>query len=292
MKNLKVLIVVLITICNFLQVFSQNKKQQIEQLTFQLDSLKNKNNDISIELKNVSNSLVLKTQIENQLKAKIDSIIVSNSMLMTELKSQFTKDLDQIQNKLNALQVENEKYSNELKTKKEELIFSNHNLTLTNLIWRVNDWYKNQDIILFEFIEKNGVILGIDWEKTNAIISMMKENGFFTDNFILTYQNKAANFDTEIKKIKKASEIDLFNLIGEVDYFCNCQDDMMLNYEIHGLKIKNQTANFYWMLEGDDETIQNLIKSGDTDLQFLKYNITAKLVDGRWKIDTMEGFEN
>jgi hypothetical protein len=51
-------------------------------------------------------------------------------MLMTELKSQFTKDLDEKKNKLNALQVENDKYSNELKTKKEELIFNNHNLTL------------------------------------------------------------------------------------------------------------------------------------------------------------------
>jgi hypothetical protein len=283
----------LLTTIGFLSFgFSQNKKQQIELLTFQVDSLKN-------ELKIMSNNIMIKSQNETLLKSKLDSLFLKNSEQIndlnqlkkssensiSELKNQCNKDLEQKQNQIIEI-------SKEINKSKEKLILKEDEINLTNLVWKVNDWYKSQDIILFEFVEKNGIILNIDWEKTNAIIGMMKEIGFFTDHFILTYQNMAVKFDAEIKKIKGATEIDLFNIIGEVDFFCNCQDDMMLNYEIHDLKINNQSAKFNWRLDADEETIQNLIKSGDTELEFLKYTISAKFIDGKWKIDAMEGFEN
>jgi hypothetical protein len=271
------------------QLFAQSKKQQIEQLTFKIDSLQ-------IELDKTKNSIAVIKNREINLQSRIDSLYLENhkksdeiilinkahELSISGLMKQNESENELKRKEVDKIKVEYENLNKELKIKE-------HTIQLTNLVWKANDWYKIHDGDLFKFIEKNNQLRGVDWTHYNFIAQSMKESELFTDKFIASYKAVLEEKNNQIKKIIGGEEIDLIDVYGEVDPFCNCQDDTGLSYELYGVSIINDSAEFFWMLGGDEVDTQKSI-NGDTDLQWMKYNMEAKFLNGKWKIDKMDGF--
>ena len=183
--------------------------------------------------------------------------------------------------------------SNKNSTSSEDKVaigkLDNARIELTALIRQVYEWHmtKRIDDFPYKYEEPaDTLIMGIDWEKYNNNIEVFKQTNFFSRDFFTRHKNIALSLDTSIKKADKKwrninDGIPLW--ATNADDWCGCQDYPDNYWEkltIHDLNIINDFASFYW-------TWDEPVKSNS-----FKYKMTAKKEDDKWKINSIEGFDN
>lgn len=182
--------------------------------------------------------------------------------------------------------------TNKSSTQSEDKIafgkLDNDSIELTTLIKQVYEWHMSKRIDDFPYKYEepaDTLFTGIDWEKYNNNFKIFKQTSFFSLDFLDRHKEIALTLDTSIKKADNEwrninDGIPLWDT--DADDWCGCQDYPDNYWEkliIHDLEIKSEIASFYW-------TWDEQLKSDS-----FKYKMTAIKEDGKWKINSMEGFD-
>lgn len=164
---------------------------------------------------------------------------------------------------------------------------TNDSVQLTSLVRQVYKWHMTIRLNDFPFkYDKNSenIFTGIDWDKYNNNIEILKKTNLFSDQFLFFHKTTALNLDSSIRKadIKWRNINDGIPIWDtDADDWCGCQDYPDNYWEILTLshiKIENSIASFYWTWD----------KNPDSESH--KYKMTARKVGDQWRIDSMEGF--
>jgi hypothetical protein len=122
---------------------------------------------------------------------------------------------------------------------------------------------------------------GIDWTVQKQNVKVLEKSKLFTEGFVQNYEKIAAHIDTGLKSGKMtwhAGDMPEFGPGGgEANPWCNCQDhpdNYLDKVAISDLQVKNDKADFNWTW-------------GDNGL----YHVKARKVDGRWRVDYLQGFD-
>ena len=157
---------------------------------------------------------------------------------------------------------------------------------LTTLVRKVYQWHMTENLVDFPYKYENPgdtIFVGIDWDVYNKNIEIFKKTNFFTDDFLLFHRTIASYIDSSIKKadIKWRNINDGIPLWdSDADDWCACQDypdNYWSSLTIDSLFIKEGYAYFKW--------------TWDTKYNG-QYKVTAKREDGKWKINSLDGFNN
>lgn len=197
-------------------------------------------------------------------------IIFSIISLLTSYSGQNNKDSTLSENKIAIGKLEND------------------SLELTALIRLAYEWHMTMRLndFPYKYVEPGDTLfIGIDWEKYNNNIEVYKQTDFFSRDFLDRHKRIALTLDTSIQK----ADIEWRNINDGIplwdtnaDDWCGCQDFPDKYWEkqtIYDLFISNGFASFYWTW--DDQLKANS----------LKYKMTAKKENNKWKINSMEGFD-
>lgn len=157
---------------------------------------------------------------------------------------------------------------------------------LTELIRQVYEWRETKRIADFPYKyddKQDSIFIGIDWDKYQENVRIFKETNLFTDDFKIKHKEIALTLDSSIRQ----ADIKWRNINDGIpiwdsgaDDWCGCQDnpDNYWNFlTIDNLTVNKEYAKFKWSWSKEYEG---------------RYNVTAKKVDGRWKINTLEWFNN
>ncbi|REG89169.1 hypothetical protein C8N41_101407 [Winogradskyella sediminis] len=179
----------------------------------------------------------------------------------------------------------------EIKTDDAEIIniIENDSTELIKLMRKAYYWHSETylpDLPLNYEKGNDSIFIGIDWNTYDKNVQILNKTNFFTNDFIIYHKNIASNIDKSIKKagtewrnINDGIPIWAY----EADEWCNCQDFPDRYWEtiiIDDLKINNGLATF------------NLNWKTGNQYHSMNYEITAKKIDLKWKINSLEGFKN
>jgi hypothetical protein len=285
-KNILIVLLLSASIC-----FAQNKKEQIEQLTFQVDSLKK-------ELKILSENLSIKTQNEKDLMIEVDKVKRGTIVLEDEMENlkknnfeinaKIKKELEEKQNEISNLLVADKKSKDELNKIALDLQLANDIVELTNLLNLIYSWHCFNPLGEFQgghLLENKDLYIGVDWKAIEALAKEYKATDFFTDDFISNINKIALNIDLDLKKSspieRKVDGISKWQ--ADYDIWSYTQDTDCGSKIVNNLLIENNNASFYWIIMKElDENNKEKI---------YKYNVTAKKIGENWKINSLEGFD-
>ncbi|VXB64131.1 conserved hypothetical protein [Flavobacterium sp. 9AF] len=159
-------------------------------------------------------------------------------------------------------------------------------IELSTLVKNVYKFHLEENLDDFPYEYGNAldtIFTGINWDTYNENITKLKKINYFTNTFFISHQNIANTIDTSIKK----ADIKWRNINNGIplwstgaDDWCGCQDypdDYWNLLMIDDLKISDNFASFCWTWDRERSH---------------KYKMTAKKVDNKWFIDSMEGFNH
>ena len=181
-----------------------------------------------------------------------------------------------------------DKHSNQSARQKTIDQSTNDSIQLTSLVRQVYQWHMTMRLNDFPYKyekQSDSIFTGIDWDNYNKNIETFKKTKFFTDEFLSNHRTIASNIDSSMKKadIKWRNINDGIPLWDtDADDWCGCQDYPDNYWEfliLDSLKIENNLASFYWTWD--------IKQRADSH----KYKMTAKKVDDKWMINSMEGFK-
>ncbi|WP_417940983.1 hypothetical protein [Flavobacterium sp. RS13.1] len=158
-------------------------------------------------------------------------------------------------------------------------------IELTELVKEVYEWHnsKRLDDFPYKYDEKkDSIFIGIDWDKYKNNIQLFKQTNFFSTDFIKNHKSIAQTLDSSIRK----ADITWRNINDGIplwetnaDNWCGCQDypeEYWKRLTIDSLTLNQGYANFIW--------------TWDKDFPH-SYKVTAKKEDGKWKINSLDGFK-
>ena len=168
-------------------------------------------------------------------------------------------------------------------------LIDNDSLELSTLIKNAYYWHSESYLPDLPYNYEKGndsIFTGIDWNGYNNIVELLNKTDFFTNDFILYHKTIATNIDKSIKN----ANIEWRNINDgipiwayEADEWCNCQDHPDRYWEtirIDKLNVNKDFATF------------NLNWKFGNEYHSMNYMVTAKKVDSKWKINSLQGFEN
>ncbi|SFU45481.1 hypothetical protein SAMN05216480_10436 [Pustulibacterium marinum] len=192
--------------------------------------------------------------------------------------------------------IENKIWVEESNSKEQKIVASVSTITterdsiaLTTLVREAYTWSYDNVTDEFPYLVKNesdSIFTGIDWKAYKATMLAYKNTDYFTEEFFKYHEIVATNIDASIRSadIKWRNMNDGISLwSSEVDDWCNCQDypeDYWKTLVINQLMIKDTIAHF------------NLNWENYGEYSSMNYAVTAKKVDGKWKINALEGYQN
>jgi hypothetical protein len=167
--------------------------------------------------------------------------------------------------------------------------FSNQNadsIELTNLIRQVYEWHMTKRLNDYPYKydeQKDSIFIGIDWDKYQKNIELFKQTNFFSRDFLQQHKNIALTLDSSIRN----ADISWRNINDGIpvwdsgaDDWCNCQDypdDYWKILTLDSLIFKKHHVEFKWTW---DKKYKGF------------YKVTAVKEDDKWKINSLEGFNN
>jgi hypothetical protein len=173
--------------------------------------------------------------------------------------------------------------NNSNKNEKINTTIKRDSVELTNLIRQSYKWHMEKTIDDFPFKQQDSIFIGIDWDEYQRNIKVLSKTNFFSRDFFLKHKNIALTLDSSIRK----ADISWRNIndgipiwASEVDDWCNCQDypdNYWKTLTIDSLIIKDGFAEFKWTWD--------MKYHGD-------YKVTAKKEDGKWWINSLQGYNN
>lgn len=159
-------------------------------------------------------------------------------------------------------------------------------IELSKLVKNVYKFHLEKNIDDFPYKYENTldtIFTGINWDSYKKNITVLKKTNYFTNDFLISHKNIAKTIDTSIKKaaIKWRNINDGIPLWSTgADDWCGCQDyqdDYWKLIILDSLEINTNSASFYWTWDSEHSH---------------KYKMTAKKVENKWLIDSMEGFKH
>jgi len=185
--------------------------------------------------------------------------------------------------------------SRQNKEKTESLNFESENkisnqntdsVELIKLTRQVYKWHMNNNLDDFPYKYddiQDSIFIGIDWGKYQDNIQEFKKTDFFSNDFMKRHKEIASNIDSSIRKANIAwrnahDGVPIWET--NANNWCGCQDypnDYWEKLIIDSLKINNDFADFIW--------------NWDKDFHH-GYKVTAKKEEGKWKINSLDGFKN
>ncbi|MCR8666244.1 hypothetical protein NO995_00980 [Aestuariibaculum sp. M13] len=181
-----------------------------------------------------------------------------------------------------SLLLDDAKGENSIKT-----IVNTDSIQLTTLIRKAYEWHMDKYLPDFPYLddtETDTIFTGIDWEVYNKNIELLKSTNYFTNEFLSHHKSIATTIDRSIKtaSIEWRHKFDISIWDSEADDWCYCQDHPDNYWEtliIDQLNIENNFASF------------NLNWKMFDDYSSMEYKVTARKVDGLWKINSLEGYK-
>jgi hypothetical protein len=171
---------------------------------------------------------------------------------------------------------------------------------IQTLIRKVLNWsnsknaFNDSDPFLKD--EKDSICIGIDFKNVKLELQILKETGFFANEFIENY-NKI--YITQDKKIRNKEyetwEMGMLPTFGIVDVnvWCKCQDVPYDNpkpwdlVEIKVIKLDNEKGEMFWNWGSNgDPNWKNSEWSKEPN-----YKFRVVKEDGKWKISYLELFD-
>ncbi len=159
-------------------------------------------------------------------------------------------------------------------------------IEITKLIRQVYEWHNTISIDDFPYKfneEQDSIFVGIDWDKYQKNIELFKQTNYFTNEFLNKHKEIAKTLDSSIKKadiIYRNNKDGMSLWETGADNWCGCQDYDEKYWEtitIDKLNINKSEANFNWSLDKYNSH---------------SYKITAKVENGQWRINKLEGFKH
>lgn len=142
--------------------------------------------------------------------------------------------------------------------------------------------------------EKDSLVTGFDLARLKGIDDSLKITGFFSKEFIDTYNHIIQELDKKMKNKQiapfSAGEIPPFAFDSDSDPWCDCQDvpyDSPNAYsfvDVHIIRLNNTKGKLYW-------TWGNLPAYVSPDWKDGKYNFNVQKEDGKWKVSYLQGFD-
>jgi hypothetical protein len=162
-------------------------------------------------------------------------------------------------------------------------------IEVTGLVRQAYEWHLKNIQVEFPFrYEKpaDTIFTGIDWDLFHKNIEILRTTRFFTDESLENQAKIAATLDSSMKKatVKWRNINDGIPIwSSDADDWCNCQDypeNYWKTMKLDSLTIEGDLAGFYWTWDSKEFS------------ESPKYRMTAKRVDDKWKINSMEGFDS
>jgi hypothetical protein len=150
------------------------------------------------------------------------------------------------------------------------------------LIW--SDTCRSFDLYPAISDDKDSLYIGFDMDKVNDNLKILKQTGFFSNNFIQNYNQIIRILDKKIrnKEIEwLVGELQDFNFnmsYIDVDPWCLCQGFSIEQFDdIEVINLNSSCGDLKWKWTKDSDWIN------------FKFSVVKE--DNKWKISYMEGFD-
>jgi len=161
---------------------------------------------------------------------------------------------------------------------------------IQTLIRQMLKWADTKGAIqLLPALIKDSICVGFDFDKEKRNLEILKNAGFFADEFIDNYDHIIHTLDKKIKNnaLEKWNvyELPTFNFANDVDPWCSCQDNFSWDkVEVEIVKIDNDKGELKWNWGKLDPGTDQSWKDSSTPFRVVK-------VAGKWKISYLQGFD-
>jgi len=161
---------------------------------------------------------------------------------------------------------------------------------IRNLIRQMLKWSDSKNLgELLPALSKDSICTGFDFDKVDQNLEMLRQTGFFADEFIDNYNRIMHTLDKKIKNKEfdawNVYELPTFNFANDVDPWCSCQDNMSWdNVDIKPNKLSNDKGELTWNWGKLDASVDSSWKS-------FSYKFSVVKVNNRWKVSYLEGFD-
>lgn len=164
-------------------------------------------------------------------------------------------------------------------------VVQSDSIALQNLTRELYKW-ENSQKLKDDFVPiktaKNGMYQGIDLVHHKKRLELFKQSKLFASDFINLYEKIGKTLNLLLEKQQLKWEVgDLPPFGNGANFWCDCQDTPTDDYYkylvISDLKITDTIATFVW--------------KWDKNTKDFSYQIKAKKENGKWKIASLQGFE-
>lgn len=168
-------------------------------------------------------------------------------------------------------------------------------LPIRVLIRSMLRWSDSADLPLEPVVVKDGFVTGIDWKAVPHQKEMLKQTGFFHDEFVVRYDSLLRVVDAHLtaKTAPKCREGELlpYSIGAGASPWLLLQDtpsyadeDPYNHVEVALTHLKSDVACGYWYWDG-------LAENDPFGKKQFRCRFQVKLSDGRWEITYLEGFK-
>jgi hypothetical protein len=154
-------------------------------------------------------------------------------------------------------------------------------IELRQLIIKLLKWHESDlhgvDFPLVSDKTSDSIYTGINWAAHKQRVKQLENTGFFTKEFLSTYQKIAEHLDKELKHNKEKYRIGDLPPYDHANEWCDCQDyptNVWKRLRIKSIKINGESATFKWTWASD-----------------FSYSVRAQKVGGNWQIAQLEKFD-
>lgn len=143
-------------------------------------------------------------------------------------------------------------------------------------------------------LSKDSICIGFDSVKLKQNLEVLKNTGFFTDEFIANYNQIIKTLDKKIKnkeiEVWNVYELPTFSFANDVDPWCLCQDVPFDNpnpYDFVTIEIINldkDKGEFNWKWG-------NLKPDYDPSWKNFSYKFKVVKENNKWRISYLQGFD-
>ena len=124
--------------------------------------------------------------------------------------------------------------------------------------------------------------IGLDMAKHSLRLDVLKKSGFFSDDFLSSYDNIAKGADSKLRN----GELEW--LVGDIppfgidaDAWCSCQD----------YPVAEPWDSIYITIDSIDDKSASLAWTWDEKNTGFSYKVKLKKINGEWKISYLQGFD-
>lgn len=158
------------------------------------------------------------------------------------------------------------------------------------LIRQMLKWADSKNTIeVLPALVKDSVYIGFDLDKLHQNLETLNKTGFFADEFIESYDQIIRTLDKKIKSKEfekwNVGDLPTFRFANDESPWCSCQDNMSWdNVDVEIVTLSNDKGELKW-------NWGKLAAGTDPSWKEVSYKFRVVMVDGKWKISYLQGFD-